>query len=171
MKHLKMFEDFQDSSSAKANDLLKQIDKTIRYNLKFGTLSKKGFVYDNSDIFDDKGPYDWLKMEFYIEKEKSEYRYNVLFMIDEEYLAAGSKEGEEKLYLEIYKYKLPEYKKIASVKKTVDLKNVFEDEFLFKEIEEADKKVLKVPHNQEEYLKNLKNQETKSDHSGQEIEK
>lgn len=158
MKYLKLFEEFKDSSSARADSILKQIEKVVRYNLQYGALKKKGFVYGHSEIYDDKGPYDWLKFELYTENEKTEYRYNVIFMMDEEFLGVDAVEGDEKVHVEISKYRLPEFKKIVSIKNNYPLKDVFADEFLANELENADKKVLKVPKDEAEYQDNLKNQ-------------
>jgi len=80
-------------------------------------------------------------------------------MLDEEYFAEDAKAGEEKVHIEINKYKLPEYKRIAGLKKDFPLQEVFHDDFLVKEIEEVDKKVLKTPKDEKDYLDNLKNQE------------
>lgn len=154
MKYLKMFEDFKDSSSARADQLLKKIEKSVKYNLSYGSLHKNGYVFKNSDIYDDKGPYDWLKIELQSDHGK-EYLYNVIFMMDEGFFGEEAKPGEEKIYVEIKKYKLPEYKQVASVKKNFPIADVFADDFITKQLEETDKLVLKVPKDQADYEKNV----------------
>lgn len=158
MKFIKLFEEFKDTTAAQANDILKKIDKNLRYNLQYGTLHDNGFVYDQSDIYDDNGPYDWMKVEIHSEKEKDTYCWTLTFMMNEEFLSDEAKPGEEKIYIEFNKFKLPEYKKIASMKKSYPLKDVFEDKFLHDEMKKVEKVVLKVPKDKKEYDNNIKNQ-------------
>lgn len=157
MKYLKLFEDFKDTSSVRADQTLKKIEKNVKYNLSYGMLRKKGYVFQNSDMYEDKGPFDWLKIEVLKDGGK-EYLFNLIFMMDEEYYGDEAKPGEEKIHVEIKKYKLPGYKQISSFKKDFPLADVFADDFLIKQIEEADKMVLKVPSNEEDYKKNVQNQ-------------
>jgi hypothetical protein len=154
MKHLKMFEDFKENTPVRANDVLKNIEKIVKYNLQHGALSKAGYRHDSSTIFDDKGPYDYLKIE--VCKKENDYCYHIIFMIDEESIIDGK--DFEKVHIEIQKYKLPEYKKIVDTKENVDLKEMLGDEFLVNKLKDVDKMVLKQPTNDADYKKNLQNQ-------------
>lgn len=153
MKHLKLFEDFKENTPVRANDVLKNIEKIVKYNLQHGALSKAGFHHDVSNIFDDKGPYDYLKME--ISKEEK-YCYHMIFMVDEEGMTDGK--DVEKIHLEIQKYKLPEYKKVLDTKDSVSLTEMLADDFILNKLKEVDKMVLKTPASDEEYKKNLQSQ-------------
>ena len=153
MKHLKLFEDFKENTPVRANDVLKNIEKIVKYNLHHGALSKEGFKHEVSNIFDDKGPYDYLKIE--ISKDEK-YCYHIIFMVDEEAMTEGK--DVEKVHIEIQKYKLPEYKKVIDVKDSVNLTEMLSDDFIVNKLKEVDKMVLKTPTDEEDYKKNLQNQ-------------
>lgn len=157
MKHLKVFEDFYDSTPSQANNLLKKIEKEISYNLKFGSLHKAGYVREQSNIIDDDGPLDWLKIDLSHQQEKEETRWHLIFMINEEML---SKEDTplEKVFVQIQKYKLPEYKKVNELKEMMKLEDVMQDDYILKKMKEVDKQTLKVPDNEEDYKKNINQQ-------------
>ena len=158
MKHIKLFEDFKDSTAAQANDILKKIDKNLRYNLEYGALNAKGYAYDQSDIYDDNGPYDWMKVEIHKESEKDTYCWTIIYMMDEEFLNDEAKSEDRKVYIEFNKFKLPEYKKIASFKESFPIEDIFKDEFILEQIKKAENDVLKVPKDKKDYEKNLQNQ-------------
>lgn len=156
MKHLKLYEEFKENTPVRANDVLKNIEKILKYNLQHGALAKAGYRHDNSNIFDDKGPYDYLKMEICKEENQNEYCYHIIFMVDEESITEAKEV--EKIHLEIQKYKLPEYKKVVDSKESVNLKEMLADEFILSKLKDVDKMVLKQPLNDVEYKKNLQTQ-------------